>query len=426
MCRCTGYRPILDACKTFCKESVCCQSKASGKCCLDHEEDLFDKEEKISTRLFSPDEFQPLDPTQELIFPPELMRMAENQPKRTLVFHGERMTWISPVNLDELLDLKAAHPKAPLVVGNTIVGPQMKFGGMFHPIVFSPARIPDLNVVKYTDDGLTLGAACSLSLVKDILRNAISKLPEEKTKIFYAVLKQLRTLGGEQIRNVASLGGNVVSRKSTSDLNPILAASNCMLNLASRGRKRRIPLSDIFADGVGNNTIMPEEILVSVHIPHSRKGEYISAFRQAPRRENALPIANAGMRVLFEEGTDKIKDLSIFYGGAASTTVHAKQTCWTLIGRHWNEQMLDEASRLILKEIALPGSACGGKVEYKNTLIVSFFYRFFLEVLQSLKTMDSCHYPGIPMEYESVLQDFQTKMPQSIQIYQICRYLRGP
>uniref|UniRef100_A0A8B9TA25 Aldehyde oxidase 1 n=1 Tax=Anas platyrhynchos TaxID=8839 RepID=A0A8B9TA25_ANAPL len=416
LCRCTGYRPILDACKTFCKESVCCQSKASGKCCLDHEEDLFDKEEKISTRLFSPDEFQPLDPTQELIFPPELMRMAENQPKRTLVFNGERMTWISPVNLDELLDLKAAHPKAPLVVGNTIVGPQMKFGGMFHPIVFSPARIPDLNVVKYTDDGLTLGAACSLSLVKDILRNAISKLPEEKTKIFYAVLKQLRTLGGEQIRNVASLGGNVVSRKSTSDLNPILAASNCMLNLASRGK--RIPLSDIFADGVGNNTIMPEEILVSVHIPHSRKGEYISAFRQAPRRENALPIANAGMRVLFEEGTDKIKDLSIFYGGAASTTVHAKQTCWTLIGRHWNEQMLDEASRLILKEIALPGSACGGKVEYKNSLIVSFFYRFFLEVLQSLKTMDSCHYPGIPMEYESVLQDFQTKMPQSIQIYQ--------
>lgn len=48
--------------------------------------------------------------------------MAENQPKRTLFFHGERMTWISPVNLDELLDLKAAYPKAPLVVGNTNVG----------------------------------------------------------------------------------------------------------------------------------------------------------------------------------------------------------------------------------------------------------------------------------------------------------------
>uniref|UniRef100_A0A8B9RTH6 Aldehyde oxidase 1 n=1 Tax=Accipiter nisus TaxID=211598 RepID=A0A8B9RTH6_9AVES len=372
----------------------------------------------IQTLLFSTDEFQPLDPTQELIFPPELMRMAENQPKRTLFFHGERMTWISPVSLDELLDLKAAHPKAPLVVGNTSVGPEMKFRGVFHPIVIAPARIPDLNVVKRMDDGLTLGAACSLSLVKDILTNAISEYPEEKTKVFCAVLQQLRTLGGEQIRNVASLGGNIISRKSTSDLNPILAASNCMLNLASRGGKRQIPLSDVFADGVGNNIITPEEILVSVYIPHSRKGDYVSAFRQAPRRENALPITNAGMRVLFEEGTDLIKDLSIFYGGAVSTTICAKQTCGTLIGRHWNEQMLDEACRLILKEIALPGSPSGEKVDYKKILVVSFFYRFFLEVLQSLRTMDPCRYPGIPMEYRSVLQDFKTKIPQSIQIYQ--------
>lgn len=51
--------------------------------------------------------------------------------------------------------------------------------------------------------GLTLGAACSLSLVKDILTNAIAKFPEEKTRVFCAVLQQLRTLGGEQIRNLA-------------------------------------------------------------------------------------------------------------------------------------------------------------------------------------------------------------------------------
>uniref|UniRef100_A0A8B9MHI2 Aldehyde oxidase 1 n=1 Tax=Accipiter nisus TaxID=211598 RepID=A0A8B9MHI2_9AVES len=376
LCRCTGYRPILDACKTFCKESACCQRKANGKCCLDQEDDL----------LFSTDEFQPLDPTQELIFPPELMRMAENQPKRTLFFHGERMTWISPVSLDELLDLKAAHPKAPLVVGNTSVGMLLfLYLPVFHMI--SPTKKHTLHFHNLLVTGLTLGAACSLSLVKDILTNAISEYPEEKTKVFCAVLQQLRTLGGEQIRNVASLGGNIISRKSTSDLNPILAASNCMLNLASRGGKRQIPLSDVFADGVGNNIITPEEILVSVYIPHSRKGDYVSAFRQAPRRENALPITNAGMRVLFEEGTDLIKDLSIFYGGAVSTTICAKQTCGTLIGRHWNEQMLDEACRLILKEIALPGSPSGEKVDYKKILVVSFFYRFFLEVLQSLRTM---------------------------------------
>uniref|UniRef100_A0A8C2TUD2 Aldehyde oxidase 1 n=1 Tax=Coturnix japonica TaxID=93934 RepID=A0A8C2TUD2_COTJA len=421
LCRCTGYRPILDACKTFCKDSVCCRSKANGRCCLDQEEDLFDREEKESVGLFSPDEFQPLDPTQEFIFPPELMRMAENQLKRTLVFRGERMMWIAPVSLDELQDLKAAHPEAPLVVGNTGVGPDMKFRGVFHPIVIAPARIPDLNVVKCTSDG----AACSLSLMKDILTNAISELPEEKTKIFYAVLQQLRTLGGEQIRNVASLGGNIISRKSTSDLNPILAAGNCMLNLASKGKRDSF---SSLALAVQNYILLSDPYMSDSYslLSDLVQGEYISAFRQAPRRENALPIISAGMRVLFEEGTDKIKDLSIFYGGAASTTICAKQTCQTLIGRYWNEQMLDEASRLILNEIVLPDSAWDGKVEYKKTLIISFFYNFFLKILQSLKTMDPCRYPGIPMEYESVLEHFQTKMPQSIQIYQDVELSQSP
>uniref|UniRef100_A0A8C2YDJ8 Aldehyde oxidase 1 n=1 Tax=Coturnix japonica TaxID=93934 RepID=A0A8C2YDJ8_COTJA len=390
LCRCTGYRPILDACKTFCKVKT-----------SDYRSTFITE----SVGLFSPDEFQPLDPTQEFIFPPELMRMAENQLKRTLVFRGERMMWIAPVSLDELQDLKAAHPEAPLVVGNTGVGPDMKFRGVFHPIVIAPARIPDLNVVKCTSDGLTIGAACSLSLMKDILTNAISELPEEKTKIFYAVLQQLRTLGGEQIRNVASLGGNIISRKSTSDLNPILAAGNCMLNLASKGKRDsfsvQVPeaqddivqgarLSSKWLLSILQNYILLSDPYMSDSyslLSDLVQGEYISAFRQAPRRENALPIISAGMRVLFEEGTDKIKDLSIFYGGAASTTICAKQTCQTLIGRYWNEQMLDEASRLILNEIVLPDSAWDGKVEYKKTLIISFFYNFFLKILQSLKTM---------------------------------------
>lgn len=51
-----------------------------------------------------------------------LQKMAEDQTPQTLVYHGERTAWISPVNLNELLELKAKHPQAPLVVGNTAVG----------------------------------------------------------------------------------------------------------------------------------------------------------------------------------------------------------------------------------------------------------------------------------------------------------------
>ncbi|KAL8183689.1 UNVERIFIED_CONTAM: hypothetical protein K2H54_048750 [Gekko kuhli] len=361
LCRCTGYRPIIDGCKTFCR---------------------------ICTTLFSAEEFQPLDPTQELIFPPELLRMAECQTAQTLVFRGERTTWISPVNLKELLELKAKYPLAPLVVGNTCVGPEMKLKDVFHPVIISPTRILDLHVVKHIEEGLLLGAACSLTLVKDVLTDAVLKLPAEKTKIFHALLQQLKTLAGQQIRNVASFGGNIISRSPTSDINPVLAVGNCILNVASQRRMRRIPVSDLFADGLGNNTLEPEETVVSVHIPHSSKGEFVSAFRQAHRRENALPIVNAGMRVLFEDDRDTVKDIGIFYGGMGATTLAAKQTCRALIGRSWNEELLGEACRSVLTEICLPSSAPGGKVEYRRTLVVSFMFRFYLEVLRSLKITD--------------------------------------
>lgn len=82
----------------------------------------FEEGNKTSTKLFSEEEFLPLDPTQELIFPPELMIMAEKQPQRTRIFGGERMTWISPVTLKELIEAKAKYPQAPVVMGNTSVG----------------------------------------------------------------------------------------------------------------------------------------------------------------------------------------------------------------------------------------------------------------------------------------------------------------
>uniref|UniRef100_A0A8D0L1Z4 Aldehyde oxidase n=1 Tax=Sphenodon punctatus TaxID=8508 RepID=A0A8D0L1Z4_SPHPU len=271
LCRFTGYRPIIDGCKTFCKEPFCCQNKEIGNCCLEQEEKLllFSNQEE---KLFSAEEFQPLDPTQELIFPPELL-----------------------------------------------------------------------------------------------------------------------------VNHHAPVGGGM----------------------------RQISLCDIFADRLGSNTLNPEEILVSVHIPHSRKGEFVSAFRQAQRRENALPIVNAGMRVFFEEG-DVIKEFSIFYGGVGCTTVSAKQTCQALLGRHWDEGMLDEACRLVLKEISLPGSAPGGKVEYRRTLIVSFLFKFYLEVLQSLKTMYPSRYPDIPEKYESALKNFRIGIPQSVQMYQVRQFPQDP
>ncbi|XP_047727079.1 aldehyde oxidase [Prionailurus viverrinus] len=421
LCRCTGYRPILESGRTFCVESTDCQKKRTGKCCLDlegNDSSSLSRESDICTDLFVEEEFQPLDPTQELIFPPELLRMAKNPEKQTLTFHGERVTWISPGTLKDLLELKAKHPEAPLILGNTSLGPAMKSQGRVHPILLSPARISELSMVFKASDGLTIGAGCSLAQVKDILAEQVSELPEEKTQTYRALLKHLKSLAGQQIRNMASLGGHVISRHCYSDLNPILVVGNATLNLISEEGTRQIPLNDHFLAGLASADLKPEEILESVYIPHSQKWEFVSAFRQAQCQQNALADVSAGMRVILEEATDTIKELSLSYGGVGESTIGAHKSCQQLIGRPWNEPMLEEACRLLLEEVSLPGWAPGGRVEFKRTLVVSFFFKFYLEVLQELKKLDSHHYPEISDRFLSALEDFPVTGPRGVQRYQ--------
>ncbi|XP_074858018.1 aldehyde oxidase 2-like isoform X2 [Carettochelys insculpta] len=420
LCRCTGYRPIIDTYKSFSGEKGCCPLRGTGQCCLDKEDvcAASDKGNQMLSDLCIPEEFQPIDPTQEFIFPPELMRMAQQQTKRTLVFYGERTTWISPANLCELVELKAMYPKAPLVVGNTSVGLEMKLAGVHHSIIIHPTRIPELHVVSNTNHGLVVGAACCLAQLRDTLMKVVPELPEEKTQIFRALLLQLKTLAGEQIRSLASIGGHIAGRGSTWDLNPVLAVGRSLLNLASKDGTRQIPLNDRFLARHENADLKPKEVIVSVLIPYSKKDDFVSAFRQAERRKNALSVVNSGMRVLFKPNTDIIMDLNILYGGIGPTTVSARKSCQRLIGRQWNEQLLDDACKLVLGEISLPPSAPGGKVEYRRTLLVSFLFKFYLEVLHGLNKMYPAKYPDLSKKNMSALGAFHCETPQGVQTYE--------
>ncbi|KAM4627029.1 aldehyde oxidase 1-like [Discoglossus pictus] len=404
LCRCTGYRPILDGCRTFAKD-----------CCLNNTSENMLPESQRTPKLFNKEDFLPLDKTQEIIFPPELMLMLDGQ-KKMSVFKGERITWYSPGTMAELLDLKNTFPKAPLVVGNTAVGLEMKFEGVFHPVIISPVRIPELFAVSSSNQGITIGAACTLAQMKTLLSEAVSNLPEEKTETFCALIKQLSTLAGEQIRNMASIGGHVVNKGATSDLNPVLAAGNAVLNVASKGGARQIPINDKYFVGAGASALKSEEIVLSVFIPHTQKGEFVSAFRQAQREENAFAIVNAGMRVLFNEGTDVIKDMSIFYGGIGSTTLPAKNLSQALVGRAWDDKMLSEACKLVLDEVTLPPSAPGAKVEFRRTLVISFFFKFYLENLEKMKKPIVSSVGG--SEFLSAIRDFENEMPKTLQIFQ--------
>ncbi|XP_036417928.1 aldehyde oxidase 3-like [Colossoma macropomum] len=384
LCRCTGYRPIIDGYRTFCESENCCQVNGSA-CCTANGNRPLEPAENGQTGPSGNEEFLPLDPTQELIFPPELIRMAESEERTTQTFRGERMTWISPVSLDELLQLKSQHPQAPIVMGNTNLGLDIKFKGVVHPIIISAFRVRELFEVTEKPEGVCIGAGCSLSTVRSVLEKCVCSLPAEHTQTHAALLEQLSRVAGEQIRNVATLGGNIASAYPNSDLNPVLAAGRCSVVLLSREGKREVPLNKDFFVGFGKTILKPDEIVLSVFIPVSRKGEVIRAFRHAPRKENALATVNAGMRVWFKEGSNVVKEMSVYYGGVGPCTVSAEKTVQQVIGRPWNESTLSDAYRALVDEVTLGASAPGGKVMFRRSLTLSLFFRFYLHVLQHLK-----------------------------------------
>ncbi|KAK7126697.1 hypothetical protein R3I94_018021 [Phoxinus phoxinus] len=416
LCRCTGYRPIVDGYRTFCESENCCQLNGTA-CSLANGNGSVEAIENGHPELFRKEDLLPLDPTQDLIFPPELMRMAEIKDQTTQKFCGERMTWISPGSLDELLQLKADYPQAPLVMGNTNIGLDMKFKGIFHPVIISPTRVPELFKVTQRSDGVCVGAGCSMSVLKSVLERSINGFPPENTHLFRALLLQINLVGGQQIRNVATLGGNIASAYPNSDLTPVLAAGRCTLVALSKDGRRRVLIDKDFFLGFAKTALKPDEIVLSVFIPATRQNEIIHAFRHAPRKENALATVNAGMRVWFNENSNVVKEISIYYGGVGATILSADHVCKQILGRPWEEATLSDAYSALVDEIKLGPSAPGGKVDFRRSLTLSLLFKFHLLVLRYLKEKDVTQIE-IPQEMQSAIQPLPKRIQPGYQEFQ--------
>ncbi|XP_047499622.1 xanthine dehydrogenase/oxidase-like isoform X1 [Penaeus chinensis] len=400
LCRCTGYRPILEGYRGLttdasagggCGRKDCCKLRTQG--CQEgttsnevsdgiSNGDISDVSRitDISHVLYDAEDFRPYDPSQELIFPPEL-KTQDEWDSQYLEFKGARVSYVRPVSLAQLLDLKAEHPEARIVAGNTEVGIDVKFKNKNYPVLLNPTIIPELTEVSVTQAGVTFGSSVTLSDIEGTLREQVNTQPEYRTRSFSAILEMLRWFGGKQIRNVATLGGNIMTSSPISDLNPLLAAAGAKLTAQSKEKgKREVAMDQNFFTGYRQNAVRPEEILVAVHIPYTEQNEYFLGYKQARRRDDDIAIVNAGMRVAFRKDSLAVAQLRLAFGGMAPTTVMALATMEELEGRCWDPSLLEAGTSLLLQDLPLSASAPGGMVEYRRALAISFFFKFYLSV----------------------------------------------
>ena len=305
---------------------------------------------------------------QEPIFPPSL-QLSPALDQQLLHFPSHRLAWWRPVTLNHLLRLRHAHPAAKIVTGNTELGVEVKFKGCEYPVYLQPGQVPELNSLTVGEEGVVVGAAVTLTRLEDLCDSLASSKPASQLRVFTQIKEMLRWFAGKQIRNVAAVGGNIMTGSPISDLNPIFLAAGCTLEIRSyTGPTKRVAFNEKFYTGYRRNILQPDEVLVSLTIPFTSPSQHFVAYKQSKRRDDDIAIVNSAFWLDLQAGA--VKQIRIAFGGVAPVTKLALETCSALKGEQWSRDLVDKAAGALLLEFPLPPDVPGAMVRYRQSLIL--------------------------------------------------------
>jgi xanthine dehydrogenase/oxidase len=408
LCRCTGYRPILDAAQSFGADRGCAMAKANGGkgCCKENGgagcSGPDTEETGESTRQFTPPDMLERPPNTELIFPPVLTKHEF----RPLAFGNKRKRWYRPVTIQQLLEIKDAYPSAKIIGGSTetqievslwpntyalttlTVVSQVKFKAMNYSVSVFVGDIAELRQYKFEEDHVEIGGNITLTDLEDLTQTALKHYGQDRGQVFEAIHQQIKYFAGRQIRNVGTPAGNLATASPISDLNPVFLAANAVIVAQSLSGKMEIPMTEFFKSY--RVTALPADaIIASIKIPvFQEKGEYMRAYKQSKRKDDDIAIVNAALRIRVDE-SGVVQDSSLVYGGLAPVTVAAKQSIAYLRGKKFADpKTLEGVMNALEQDFELRFGVPGGMATYRKSLALGFFYKFYHEVLAAMDPKD--------------------------------------
>ena len=398
LCRCTGYRPILDAAQSFGATKKCGASVTNGGsgCCTEQKKDregrFHDSAEadensgcaRKTDYLEGPPKFVHHDQSTELIFPPSLHKHEY----KALAFGNRKKRWYRPVNLQQLLAIKNAFPAAKVIGGSTETQVEIKFKASRYARSIYVADIPELRQFVFHDHYLELGGNVALTDLEDICTEAVQHYGVAKAQPFVAIKKAIQYFAGRQIRNVGTPAGNLATASPISDLNPVFVATNSTLIARSLNRTTSIPMQDFFQSY--RTTALPKDaIIAGLRVPVSRNTrEFVRTYKQSKRKDDDIAIVNACFRMQVDP-TGAVEDINLSYGGMAATTVQAKNSMEYMRGKRLADpSTLEGAINALGDDFDLRFGVPGGMATYRKTLAFGFFYRFFHEVRSQVEARE--------------------------------------
>lgn len=321
LCRCTGYRPILDA----------AQHMAALPAMAVNEPILLQKLELLALDHQAPD---------------------------------ANSSYISPATLPDLLAARAAHPAAQVVAGCTDVGLWVTKQHKQYAQILDVTRAAELRQIQQDTHHITLGAAVTLT---DAFAALTAQWPQLHT---FAT-----RFAGLPVRNSGTLGGNVANGSPIGDSMPLLIALRAQVVLASVRGERTLALEDLYT-GYRQNVMAPDELLVRIVVPRPSVTEALRAYKISKRFDDDISAVCLVINLDIEG--DLVRRASIGAGGVAATPVRARQTEAALTGQPWTADTIAHAAQALQAEFN-PISDMRASGAYRRTVLASLLQRFWLE-----------------------------------------------
>jgi carbon-monoxide dehydrogenase medium subunit len=222
--------------------------------------------------------------------------------------------------------------------------------------VVSINRIDELRAISHSDAQLRIGALVTPNQL------AASQVVRDR---FPAILDATRDLAAPQIRNMATIGGNIASAVPSADLPPIFMVMNASVELWSPQGERRVPLESFFT-GPRRTVRKDSEILTAVIVPNPPKSFGAAYARFALRAANACAVAGVAASVQINDNI--IDAASVAIGSVAPTPKLVEPAATLLVGRPADQDAFDEAATVAM-EAADPISDIRASAEYRRELV---------------------------------------------------------
>jgi xanthine dehydrogenase small subunit len=282
-----------------------------------------------------------------------------NADNRTIEIHAGNQIYLKPFTIDEALRIRKESPSAILIAGSTDVALRQTKKRELLPIILDISGIEDLRFLDEKPDSWELGAGLSLETVRTW---SMDKIP--------ALYNILGVFGSLQIRNIATLGGNIGSASPIGDTLPLLLALKASIRSRSSTDERITPIEQ-FIVGYRKTSLHSDELITTIIIPKPAAGTILWTYKVSKRKDLDISTVSAAFSLTVESGI--VSEIILAFGGMAEKPVRACETEQFLHGKLWNRGNIEKAMNILEQEFNPISDARAGaafrRIAAKNLLM---------------------------------------------------------